>query len=96
MKGGNKSITVHVVAWEYNGGGGFEWYRNSEYADTSFNQEKKNVVALAKDNWQAYRFDARVRSTKPATREIEKNLPKFLAKATRIHLEAIKVYEITR
>ena len=49
--------TVHVVAWQYRGGGGFDWYAKAEDADTAFEQEKVNALDLASSGWAAYRFD---------------------------------------
>ena len=48
---------VHVMAWSYNGGGGFDWYLEPDAADRAFEKEKENCRELAKDGWEAYRFD---------------------------------------
>lgn len=48
---------VHVVAWHYDGGAGFDWYKAKEDADAAFEAEKKNVEASKDIDWTAYRFD---------------------------------------
>lgn len=49
---------VHVVGYDSNGSGGFDWYHKPEEADKAFNAEKANVKIFAKENYSAYRFDA--------------------------------------
>jgi len=49
--------TVHVVAWEYDTGGGFDWYHTAVGADEAFEEEKSNAEDLKKENWTAFRFD---------------------------------------
>ena len=34
--------TVYVVAWEYETGGGFDWYHTMEAANKGFKEEMKN------------------------------------------------------
>lgn len=50
-------MIVYVVAWHYNGGAGFNWYRNESAADAAFEREKENAREFALDDWRAYRFD---------------------------------------
>ena len=51
--------TVYVVAWEYDTGGGFDWYFTSEAADKEFEAEKINCLDanLALENWTAARYN---------------------------------------
>lgn len=49
--------TVYVVAWQYNTGAGFDWYRSAADADAAFEKEKVNADELADESWCAYRFD---------------------------------------
>lgn len=48
---------VHVVAWHYDGGAGFDWYLQPDKADLAFEEEKKNCHEFRTDEWEAYRFD---------------------------------------
>lgn len=54
---GNVPSTVHVVAWRYNGGGGFNWYHSEDAANRAYEKEKENTHELANSEWTAYRFD---------------------------------------
>jgi hypothetical protein len=63
------SVNVHVVAWRFDGGGGFYWYPTPKAADEAFKIEQENEGGA--DNWKAYRFDASVGSLETATEEIE-------------------------
>lgn len=60
----SKKYSVYVVAWEYNGGGGFNWYNNPKRADKAFEEEKRNAnnPDFARDGWTAFRFDVKVKS----------------------------------
>jgi hypothetical protein len=53
-------MIVHVVAWEYEGGGGFDWYYEEEKADEAFEKEQFNVKELVGSNWTAFRFNVDV------------------------------------
>ncbi len=57
-----KTRTVHVVAWQYSGGAGFDWYAAKADADKAFTEEKKNEAKpeLSVSKWTAYRFSVRV------------------------------------
>lgn len=55
-----KTITVYVVAWQYNTGAGFDWYRRPGDADTAYKEEEDNADELAEEGWSAYRFDVAV------------------------------------
>ena len=50
---------VYVVAWQYRGGGGFDWYKTGEAANRAFEDEKITCMANKDDpcDWTAYRFD---------------------------------------
>ncbi len=67
---------VFVVAWEYDTGGGFDWYYNAYAADVEFEVEKRNChdPILAKENWTAFRFDVEVESFETTTDEIDAKL----------------------
>jgi len=47
--------TVYIVAWEYEGGGGFDWYHTKEAADKAREAEKVNEAEL--EDWEAFRYD---------------------------------------
>lgn len=47
---------VHVIAWEYPCGGGFDWYRTPKAADVGWKEEKKNADDPALTHWVAARF----------------------------------------
>lgn len=53
---------VYVVSWEYDTGGGFDWYHTAEAADKMFEKEKINCndINLRAENWTAFRFDVEV------------------------------------
>ncbi len=52
--------TVYVVAWEYDGGGGFDWYRAKTDTDVAFVEEQKNADELVDEHWTAVQFDFEV------------------------------------
>lgn len=54
--------TVHVVAWEFEGGGGFDWYPHKEHADKAYVEELKNVEAFKESNWKATQFSVEIPS----------------------------------
>jgi hypothetical protein len=66
---------VYVVAWSYDGGGGFDWYTNLEYAQKAFKEELLNESSpeLSEENWTATFHVLRVKSTRPddVTKEVE-------------------------
>ena len=70
--------TVYVVVWEYDGGGGFDWYDKVEPANTAFAEELRNQrnPMLKKENWIALFKVMQVRAKRPAriTEEIEHRL----------------------
>lgn len=69
-------MKVHVVAWAYNSGGGFDWYRTAAAAEKAYEVELRNEKdpTLAREGWKAYRFDYEVTSDKTATEEIDWDL----------------------
>lgn len=54
--------TVHVLAWEYDTGGGFDWFFTAEAADKAFSEEKSNCddPTLKRENWTAARYAVEV------------------------------------
>lgn len=68
---------AHVCAWDFEGGGGFDWYHTKEAADSAFEKEKENCRQFVDCNWTAYRFDVEVSeglTNDEVTREIDGNL----------------------
>jgi hypothetical protein len=67
---------VHVVAWKYDGGAGFDWFHDAESADRAFEEEKKNTEQFEGASFTAYRFDVTVHTLIPheITTEIEDDL----------------------
>ncbi len=57
--------TVHVVAWHYDGGAGFDWYFKPDAADAAFETEKQTARELSAESWTAYRFDYQPTATTP-------------------------------
>lgn len=45
---------VYVVAWEYWGGGGFDWYYDRAAAEEAYEAEKANCEAADADGWTRY------------------------------------------
>lgn len=74
---------VHVVAWEYAGGAGFDWFHDADAADRAFEEEKKNSGEFEANSWTAYRFDVLVHTLIPheITTEIENDLVALCEKA---------------
>lgn len=72
-------MLVHVMAWHYNGGAGFNWYRTPADADSAFAVEKGTVDSYPKDNWTAFRFDVEVENVETATAEIDATLDALCA-----------------
>jgi hypothetical protein len=76
--------TVYVVGWEYDGGGGFDWYYTKEAADAEFENEKKNCndKLLMAENWTAFRFDVEVPNYETATDDIDTKICELCDNAT--------------
>ena len=74
---------VYVVAWEYDGGGGFDWYHSESAQKEAFEREKENVREFSCAGWKAIKFSHKVRSYKTATAEIDSRLTEFFAAASR-------------
>ncbi len=72
---------VYVVAWEYDGGGGFNCFLEKAHADIAFHHEKHNAEKFIKENWTAYRFSTKVRSLESAFQKIDEQLPALLTTA---------------
>ena len=45
---------VYVVSWDYDGGGGFDWYTNLKWAKKALREEKANAEAYKNLNWKAH------------------------------------------
>jgi hypothetical protein len=80
-----KNKTVHVVAWLYNGGGGFNWFFTSTNADKAFAAERANVIEFKADKWRACRFDyhPKARTHQGVTVEIDNQLDALCKRAAR-------------
>lgn len=64
---------VWVVAWEYDGGGGFDWYYTQEAAKKARRAEQRNEREFRNERWKAILFEYNPRARKPEsiTREID-------------------------
>lgn len=51
-----------VVAWEYDTGGGFEWYHTEAKAKKAFKKEKKVCDTFKDENWTVARYSLVVAS----------------------------------
>jgi hypothetical protein len=51
---------VYVVAWQYTGGAGFDWYASKEDAVEAFRTEQTNCKELRDELWTAYTFEMEV------------------------------------
>lgn len=49
-------MIVYVVAWRYEGGGGFDWYYEPRDAEKAWVAELKNVEQFRDSGWTAYKF----------------------------------------
>lgn len=52
--------TVYVVAWDFEGGGGFDWYFNAADQAEAYTTEKYNCAQFADSGWTAYQFNVEV------------------------------------
>lgn len=62
-------MKVYVVSWEYDGGGGFDWFYTAEDAAKALEVEK------ADSTWEtvsAYAFDAESNDPEAVTAEIDR------------------------
>lgn len=55
-----KEKTVHVIAWEYDGGGGFCWYRNESDMLAELPRELEYEKVYSSDNWRVKNFPVNV------------------------------------
>lgn len=44
---------IFVVAWEYETGGGYDWFNTLEAANTGYENELVNCEVFKEDNWKA-------------------------------------------
>ena len=50
-------MKIYIVAWEYNGGGGFDWYTKKKDAIKAIREERKIEIEFKKDKWTAFYFE---------------------------------------
>jgi hypothetical protein len=50
---------AYVVGWQYDTGGGFDWYFNAKDQEKMYQKELENErdPSLAKENWKAFKFE---------------------------------------
>lgn len=74
--------TVYVVAFEYESGGGFNWYHTAEAAERAYQAELANCDRLT--GWSAYRFNYETENTDAdaITAEIDGQLIELCEAAT--------------
>lgn len=53
----DRKFQVYVVAWQYDGGAGFDWYWQASRAAQAFREELENVEKHRDEGWSAYRFN---------------------------------------
>lgn len=89
-------MLVHVVAWQYNGGAGFDWYLKPAHADKAYQEELANCKGLEDEGWSAYRFDFQAKSDDHTgdaiTEEIDAQLDDLCAKASIKHENVLSEY----
>lgn len=68
---------VYVVAWEFDYGGGFDWYEEEAHAKEAFEEEKKNEHEFRSDRWKAFLVEYITEKEMPdeITAEIEELQP---------------------
>lgn len=54
---------VHVVAWEFDGGGGMWWYPDEADAQNAYRDELRNCAEFKENQWKATIFSARIPSS---------------------------------
>ena len=47
-------MKIYIVAWEYIGGGGFDWYWEKKIAKKMYQEEKRNEKEFKRTKWTAY------------------------------------------
>jgi hypothetical protein len=81
---GNNPEKVYVVSWEYDGGGGFDWFYDKAIAKHALEQEKKEP------SWDAVYFWEHETSLLPdadaVTKEIDRDLFEFQRTAEKLTL----------
>ena len=87
---------VHVVAWHYSSGGGFNWYFDSQSADKAYEDEKSNTEKHADEDCTAFRFDTEVSSYESANDEIDAELDELCTEATIKYSPTYRVGESKR
>jgi hypothetical protein len=53
-------MKVFAVGWEFDGGGGFDWYYQKSAQKIALKTEQENVKAFKNENWIAFTFSADV------------------------------------
>lgn len=51
-----KAQTIYVVAWEYDGGGGFDWFRRRAHQRDAWAKQKVNRNVFKELKWRARKF----------------------------------------
>lgn len=67
-------VMIHVLAWQYNGGGGFDWVTDLNDIQDEYEQEKKNTEKLWYSKWECCLLEYVVSSLETATDEIDRSL----------------------
>jgi len=70
----SNELTVHVVAWQSNGSGGFDWYLDKDDADKAYITEKSNCKHFASESWECCQVEETVSDVESATLEIENSI----------------------
>lgn len=76
---------AHVVAWDSESSGGFDWFDDEGVANAAFEKEHDNAVNYADNGWKAYRFTVLVDASLPdseITRMIDLDLRHYCDTAT--------------
>jgi len=86
-------MIAFVCAWEYNTGGGFDWYRTFVAADKAFEKEKAVCKEFADVDWKAFRYNVKLDeglTDEEITRQIDLSLIEDCNKAE-ITYQAAKI-----
>jgi len=78
----DNEMKVYCVGWEYEYGGGFDWFLTSVEADKAFENEKSTADHFATANWIICRFDVDVSDAEHAVAEIDQQFPELFDAAT--------------
>lgn len=75
-------MKVYINAWEYNYGGGFNWFPKRKHAELDFKKEQENCKEFSKDNWKAFFLEYNTSNNEPdeITNEIDLILSELIDK----------------